>query len=263
MIYIIGQGAHAEVVKHMVTTPSCLISVEDFEHCSTEIKNNDTFICAIGDNQKRKDIISRNNGRIHDEQWINVIHAHTTIAQDVKLGRGNVICAGVVIQPGSTIEDHCIINTNASVDHHADIRSFVHVAPNAALCGNVKLGEGCFVATSVSIMPKVSLAPWTFVKATSLVKYSNSPITMYTPTLPPETMNDVALALNCRALTSATPFCSFVTKCEKYLADMLKCKHVLLMNNGTSATHCLYLALKFKYPNLKRIYVPNYVYVAV
>jgi perosamine synthetase len=32
--------------------------------------------------------------------------------------------------------------------------------------------------------------------------------------------------------------------------------------NGTVATHCLFLALKHKYPAIKKIYVPNNVYVA-
>jgi perosamine synthetase len=36
-----------------------------------------------------------------------------------------------------------------------------------------------------------------------------------------------------------------------------------MTNNGTSSAHLLYLSLKFKYPTLKTIYVPNYVFVAV
>jgi perosamine synthetase len=64
------------------------------------------------------------------------------------------------------------------------------------------------------------------------------------------------------ALTSATPFHSFVKKGEEYLCKLFGVNHVILMNNGTSATHCLFLALKFKYPYLKKIYLPNHVYVA-
>jgi perosamine synthetase len=37
----------------------------------------------------------------------------------------------------------------------------------------------------------------------------------------------------------------------------------ILMANGTCATHCLFLALKFKHPEIRTIYVPNNVYVAV
>lgn len=39
-------------------------------------------------------------------------------------------------------------------------------------------------------------------------------------------------------------------------------KYCILMNNGTSATHCLFKALKFKYPSVTKIYIPNYVFIA-
>lgn len=39
-------------------------------------------------------------------------------------------------------------------------------------------------------------------------------------------------------------------------------QYCILMNNGTSATHCLYKALKFKHPDIKKIYIPNYVFIA-
>lgn len=37
---------------------------------------------------------------------------------------------------------------------------------------------------------------------------------------------------------------------------------IILTNNGTTATHLLALALKYKYPHIKKIIVPNNVYVA-
>lgn len=49
---------------------------------------------------------------------------------------------------------------------------------------------------------------------------------------------------------------------EEKLKEILNVKYCILMNNGTSATHCLFLALKFKYPNINKIYVPNNVFIA-
>lgn len=46
------------------------------------------------------------------------------------------------------------------------------------------------------------------------------------------------------------------------LKEILGCKYLILTNNGTTATHLLAIALKFKYPHIKRIIVPNNVYVA-
>lgn len=45
--------------------------------------------------------------------------------------------------------------------------------------------------------------------------------------------------------------------------EILNAKHTILMANGTIATHCIFLSLRHKYPNIHKIYVPNNVYVAV
>lgn len=42
----------------------------------------------------------------------------------------------------------------------------------------------------------------------------------------------------------------------------MNCKHVILMANGTCATHCLFIALKHAHPTISKIYVPNNAYVA-
>ncbi len=48
--------------------------------------------------------------------------------------------------------------------------------------------------------------------------------------------------------------------------DLLKKKldvdYCILMNNGTSATHCLFKALKYKHPEIKKLYIPNNVFIA-
>jgi len=54
----------------------------------------------------------------------------------------------------------------------------------------------------------------------------------------------------------------YVEKSTNKLKNFLKVKHVILMANGTCATHCLFLALKYKNPSIDTIYVPNNCYVA-
>jgi perosamine synthetase len=62
---------------------------------------------------------------------------------------------------------------------------------------------------------------------------------------------------------------TWVSSHGKYL-DLIKddlknlngSKYVLLCNSGTSATHLMAVGLKFKYPNIENIIVPNNVYVA-
>jgi perosamine synthetase len=54
----------------------------------------------------------------------------------------------------------------------------------------------------------------------------------------------------------------YVEKATIMFKDIFKVKHVILMNNGTCATHCLFIALKYKYPHIQKIYIPNNAYVA-
>lgn len=46
------------------------------------------------------------------------------------------------------------------------------------------------------------------------------------------------------------------------LTELNQSKYVLLCNNGTTATHLMAIGLKYKYPDIKNIIVPNNVYVA-
>jgi len=54
----------------------------------------------------------------------------------------------------------------------------------------------------------------------------------------------------------------YVEKSTQKLKDVLNCKFAILMANGTCATHCLFLSLKFKHPKITKIYVPNNAYIA-
>lgn len=53
-----------------------------------------------------------------------------------------------------------------------------------------------------------------------------------------------------------------VKNAENILKKILNVKYCILMNNGTSATHSLFLSLKYKYPNINKIYIPNNVFIA-
>ena len=54
----------------------------------------------------------------------------------------------------------------------------------------------------------------------------------------------------------------YVEKSKELIQTTFNIKHAILMANGTCATHCLFLALKYKHPTINTIYVPNNAYVA-
>lgn len=54
----------------------------------------------------------------------------------------------------------------------------------------------------------------------------------------------------------------YIELATEKLKKILNIKYCILMNNGTSATHCLFKSLKYKYPNINKIYIPNNVFVS-
>ncbi|MCG8386779.1 MAG: acetyltransferase, partial [Cytophagales bacterium] len=67
------------------------------------------------------------------------------------------IMPGTVVNAGTVIGEHAIINTSASVDHDCVIEDFVHIAPNSTLCGNVQVGEGTLFGAGAVAIPGVKI----------------------------------------------------------------------------------------------------------
>ncbi len=122
-------------------------------------------IIAIGDNLIRKSI----SIKAVNAHWTSIIHPSAIIANDVFIGEGTVIMAGVIIQAGSKIGRHCIINSGSCIDHDCLLDDFVHIAPNAALAGGVTIGEGCLIGIGSSIIPNIRIGKWTTIGAGSAV----------------------------------------------------------------------------------------------
>ena len=54
----------------------------------------------------------------------------------------------------------------------------------------------------------------------------------------------------------------YIEKAKTVFKEIIKCKYAILMSNGTCATHCLFLSIQYKFPDINKIYVPNNAYVA-
>jgi sugar O-acyltransferase (sialic acid O-acetyltransferase NeuD family) len=131
-----------------------------------EIKH-DAVVIGIGDNENRKRIFLDMEGR--GERLVSAIHPASQVAPDVKVGRGAMICAGVVVNPGSEIGRNVILNTGCSVDHHNRICDHVHIAPGVHLGGDVEVGEGALIGIGATVLPGVKIGPWAVVGGGAVV----------------------------------------------------------------------------------------------
>ena len=118
--------------------------------------NEADFFVAIGNGKIRKKVV---------EQLLDLkatittlIHPMAVIGSCVTIGRGSVVMAGAVVNPGSNIGQGCIINTCASVDHDCKLEDYVHVSVGAHVCGTVEIGECTWIGAGVTVKNNVKIS---------------------------------------------------------------------------------------------------------
>lgn len=185
-VWIIGAGGHSRVVIDAVRAmgrfrlvgvlddnPACwdetaqgvLIQGPASPERITEL-GIERAVLAVGDNWARAQL-AHELGTVL--AWETVIHPFSYVASDVEVGAGTVVMAGAVVQPGTRIGRHTILNTACSADHDSLLGDFVHLAPGVRLCGNVTIGEGSLCGAGSIVLPKCSVGAWATVGAGAVV----------------------------------------------------------------------------------------------
>ena len=114
------------------------------------------LIVGIGNNVTREKIQDKleNEGA----SLPTLIHPTAVIGDQVILGAGTVIMAGVVINCSTEIGKGCIINTGATIDHDNLIGDYVHISPGVNLAGTVKVGKGSWIGIGSSVSNNINIA---------------------------------------------------------------------------------------------------------
>jgi acetyltransferase EpsM len=77
--------------------------------------------------------------------------------------------SNVSVNVQSNIGHHVILNTNCSIDHDCILEDFVHVSPNAALAGNIQVGEGSQIGIGACVMQNIRIGKWVMVGAGAVI----------------------------------------------------------------------------------------------
>ncbi|WP_366161308.1 acetyltransferase [Bacillus infantis] len=98
-----------------------------------------------------------------------LIHPNAVVGEQVEVGFGTVVMAGVVINCCTSIGKGCIINTGATVDHDNNIEDFVHISPGVHIAGTVKVGKGSWLGIGSVVSNNVNITSGCKVGAGSVV----------------------------------------------------------------------------------------------
>jgi len=126
-------------------------------------------IVAIGDNWIRARVFENITTLFPDFRFVSAVHPSAQIGKAVSIGEGTVVMAGAVINSGTRIGQHCIVNTKASVDHDCCLMDFSSIAPGVTLGGNVRVGAYSAVSLGAAVLPGVSIGEHSVIGAGAVV----------------------------------------------------------------------------------------------
>ena len=112
--------------------------IHDYPECE--------FIIGIGNNEIRKTIAEK-----YDVSYYTAIHPTAILPNEYTIEEGTTVMAKTVINMHAHIGQHCIINTGAIVEHDCNIEDYVHISPNATVCGGVRIGECTQIGASATV----------------------------------------------------------------------------------------------------------------
>jgi acetyltransferase EpsM len=175
-MYLYGASGHGKVVAEIAE--ECGYNIEAYidENPSKESVLNYTVIheappydievlISIGNNRLRKRVVNRGE----HFNYVTLLHPKAILSKRLKIEEGTIVMPGVTINAAVRIGKHCIINTNASIDHDCVIEDFVHISPNVALAGNVYVGEGTHIGIGASVIQGIEIGKWCTIGAGAVI----------------------------------------------------------------------------------------------
>ncbi len=135
------------------------------------IKNNNNLrgIIGIGKNFLRKKVYDNIMMLDKNFKFEKIISKNAIIDTSVIIGRGTCVVSGSVINIGTKIGNHCIINTSSSIDHDNQFKDFSSTGPGVKTGGNVSLGERSHIGIGSSVKQGVKIYEDCIIGANSYV----------------------------------------------------------------------------------------------
>lgn len=157
------------------------ISALDAKHLGptellTSLPKNTHYVIGIGNGFVRESI-DRTASQI-GLQPETVIHPDSSIASDVTIGNGAVICAGARITTNVALGRHVHINMNVTVGHDVNIKSYATVFPLVALGGEATIGERTTVGAGATLNPGITTGGDSYVASGAVVLGDVPPLTL-------------------------------------------------------------------------------------
>ncbi len=89
--------------------------------------------------------------------WATILHPAAVVARDTVIGDGTVILARTIVNTGSRVDSHCVINSGAVVEHDVHLGEHTQVAPGAVIGGGCRVGAGVYIGLGAVVRDHVQI----------------------------------------------------------------------------------------------------------
>lgn len=137
-------------------------SISDFTDFANAV-----FVCGIGAVGPKRQLCEPMLER--GAEFVSLIHPSVIMGQNVKLGRGVVLCPRVTVTCDIEIGDMTMLNCHTSVGHDAKLGAWTTVSAHCDLTGSTRVGDGSFLGSGVRVLPTKRVGDQATVGAGSVV----------------------------------------------------------------------------------------------
>ena len=161
---LIGAGGFADEIKAHMCDFNMVCFVDDIYYTQNEKNilplsqfdpNEYEILIAIGDSNVRAEMVSR---LPIETKYFTFIHESAQIlGNDVEIGEGSIICAGVIITTNCKIGKHCQLNLLTTIAHDNVIGNIFTTAPGVKISGNCIIVDVVYFGTNSSVKQKIKI----------------------------------------------------------------------------------------------------------
>jgi hypothetical protein len=147
-----GQWGQVIALSHNLPThSSVLLPVVDLVDLQVPIQTDATLYVAIGSNTARETEAQS----VGFERLASIVHPRTSVRAFSIMGAGFFVAAGAVVTHHARPGNGAIVNHGAAIDHVTETGDFSHIARNASVVGDAKLGQRLLIGSGAVGLPSV------------------------------------------------------------------------------------------------------------
>ena len=131
--------------------------------------NQINVVLPFGSPELKKRTYNRISG-YHNLIFPNIIHPSVINDKSTfHMGKGNIICPGVIATCNLIVGDFNLINRCATFGHDVSLGDFNTINPTVTISGNVSIGNNCLIGASSTILQGLKILDGTTVGAGAVV----------------------------------------------------------------------------------------------